>query len=157
MQPSIIHTYSLEILRANCRHIWNKQLCCTQFCLLYILNAIALKFFKAQTKNNPPSPAPAFPLAGHLHLIEQPLHRALYRFSQKSGPIVSVRFGTRLVVVVSSPSLANLAFNNYWHFSLNVSLFPNFCNMKRLQYPLLCIWQIRNKTGQPQQPYGCST
>ncbi|KAI8032580.1 Cytochrome P450 81Q32 [Camellia lanceoleosa] len=66
---------------------------------------VAFKFLsKARTqKNLPPSP-PALPVIGHLHLLKPRLHRTLHGLSQNLGPIITLQFGSRLVVVVSSPS-----------------------------------------------------
>ncbi|KAL7231680.1 hypothetical protein ACSBR2_009836 [Camellia fascicularis] len=73
---------------------------------------IAFKFLsKARTqKNLPPSPPPALPVIGHLHLLKQPLHRTLHQLSQNLGSIFSHRFGSNLVVVVSSPSAVEECF-----------------------------------------------
>ncbi|CAN1776268.1 Cytochrome P450 81Q32, partial [Linum perenne] len=59
--------------------------------------------------NLPPSP-PSLPLIGHLHLLKEPLHRTLQYLSSKYGPIYFLSIGTRNVVVVSSPSLAEECF-----------------------------------------------
>ncbi|KAI8032882.1 Cytochrome P450 81Q32 [Camellia lanceoleosa] len=72
---------------------------------------IAVKFLsKARAqKNLPPSP-PALPVIGHLHLLKHLIHRTLHRLSQNLRPIFPLRFGSRLMVVVSSPSVAEECF-----------------------------------------------
>ncbi|KAH6787219.1 cytochrome P450 [Perilla frutescens var. hirtella] len=72
-------------------------------------------FLKLITRKNyryrlPPSPAPALPLIGHLHLLKPPLHRTFSRFSRTHGPIFSLKLGVRRVVVVSSPNLVKECF-----------------------------------------------
>ncbi|KAK1299630.1 Isoflavone 2'-hydroxylase [Acorus calamus] len=57
------------------------------------------------TNPSPPSPL-ALPIIGHLHIIKKPLHRNLASLSKTYGPILSLRFGSRRVLVVSSPSAA---------------------------------------------------
>ncbi|KAL8117669.1 hypothetical protein AgCh_015519 [Apium graveolens] len=67
------------------------------------------KLFK-KSINLPPSPFPALPILGHLHLIKSPLHRTLDALSKKFGPIISLRFGSSLAVVVSSPAAVEECF-----------------------------------------------
>ncbi|KAM7250715.1 hypothetical protein ACFE04_022598 [Oxalis oulophora] len=70
---------------------------------IFIL-VVAFKFFRttgSRHKNFPPGP-PALPIIGHLHLLKEPLHRTLQTISEKYGPIFSLRFGSRFVLVVSS-------------------------------------------------------
>ncbi|XP_059294562.1 cytochrome P450 81Q32-like [Lycium ferocissimum] len=55
--------------------------------------------------NLPPSPALKLPIIGHLYILKQHMHRTLENLSEKYGPILSLRLGKRLVVVVSSPSM----------------------------------------------------
>ncbi|KAB5547861.1 hypothetical protein DKX38_011267 [Salix brachista] len=75
--------------------------------LLLFLLLIALKFHLSTKHKNsslPPSP-PALPIIGHLHLLKRcPVHLTFYRLATKYGPIISLRFGSRLVVLISSPS-----------------------------------------------------
>lgn len=59
--------------------------------------------------NSPPSPL-ALPLIGHLHLIKNSLHLSLASLSSHYGPIFSLQFGCRSVVVVSSPSAVEECF-----------------------------------------------
>ncbi|XP_023513121.1 cytochrome P450 81D11-like [Cucurbita pepo subsp. pepo] len=61
-------------------------------------------------QNLPPTPFFSLPIIGHLHLIKHPLHRILHNLSKTYGDIFSLRFGSRLVVVVSSPSLVQECF-----------------------------------------------
>ncbi|GMN34487.1 hypothetical protein TIFTF001_004710 [Ficus carica] len=80
--------------------------------LTLIIFLFAFKLFRKAIKphkNLPPSP-PSFPVIGHLHLLKIPLHRTLCGLSRKYGPVFSLWFGSRLVVVVSSPSVVEECF-----------------------------------------------
>nr|GMD55283.1 cytochrome P450 81E8-like [Ipomoea batatas] len=82
--------------------------------ILIISLYIFLKIFRsARRRRLPPFPGIPIPIIGHLHLLKPPLHRTLYRLSQIHGPIISLRLGSRLVVVVSSPSLAEECFTTH--------------------------------------------
>ncbi|KAK6151239.1 hypothetical protein DH2020_016171 [Rehmannia glutinosa] len=71
---------------------------------------IAFKFSTKPKRKLPPSPFPTLPLIGHLHLIKFPVHRTFQKFSDKLGPIFSLRLGNRLMVVVSSPTIVEECF-----------------------------------------------
>ncbi|XP_023543941.1 cytochrome P450 81E8-like [Cucurbita pepo subsp. pepo] len=60
-------------------------------------------------KNLPPSP-PSLPVIGHLHLLKKPLHRNFQNLSAKYGPVMSLRLGSNLAVVVSSSSAVEECF-----------------------------------------------
>ncbi|KAA0032531.1 hypothetical protein IC582_025532 [Cucumis melo] len=76
------------------------------FCLLLAFNFL----HQPHHKNHPPSPSFSLPLIGHLHLLKHPVHRTLQNLSQKHGPVLSLRFGSCLAVVVSSSSLVQECF-----------------------------------------------
>lgn len=73
---------------------------------------IAFKYLANAKTKLPPTPSPTLPLLGHLHHLKFPLHRTFLSFSQKLGPIFSLRLGTRLMVVVSSPAVVEECFTN---------------------------------------------
>lgn len=60
-------------------------------------------------KNLPPSP-PSLPIVGHLHLLKPPVHRTLHLLSLKYGPVFTLWFGSRRVVIVSSPAAVEKCF-----------------------------------------------
>uniref|UniRef100_A0A5B6ZMB2 Uncharacterized protein n=1 Tax=Davidia involucrata TaxID=16924 RepID=A0A5B6ZMB2_DAVIN len=63
-------------------------------------------FFLQKTQNQPPSPFPTLPVLGHLYLLKKPLHRTLSNIATRYGSILLLRFGSRPVILVSSPSAA---------------------------------------------------
>eukprot|EP00250_Pteridium_aquilinum_P003612 c13917_g1_i1 orf=69-449(+) len=54
----------------------------------------------------PPGPGMGLPVLGHMHLLGILPHRSLHDLSQKYGPIIYLRLGSRPTIVLSSPSLA---------------------------------------------------
>jgi len=82
--------------------------------LLALVLIITLKYLFQSRKfrNLPPGPS-ALPIIGNLNLIEQPIHRFFLRMSQKYGKIISLWFGSRLVVVVSSPAAYQECFTKH--------------------------------------------
>ncbi|KAJ0508987.1 putative isoflavone 2'-hydroxylase [Helianthus annuus] len=60
-------------------------------------------------KNLPPSP-PSLPVTGHLHLFKGPVHKVLQRLSSQYGPIMALQFGSRPVLIITSPSAAEECF-----------------------------------------------
>ncbi|KAH7520254.1 hypothetical protein FEM48_Zijuj08G0124600 [Ziziphus jujuba var. spinosa] len=81
-------------------------------CISLAIFLFAFKLILSSTKsykNLPPSP-PSLPIIGHLHLLKSPPHRTLHRLSQKYGPVITLWFGSRRVVIVSSPSAVEECF-----------------------------------------------
>ncbi|KAL4311934.1 hypothetical protein GQ457_01G036950 [Hibiscus cannabinus] len=76
--------------------------------LSFIFLIISSKYlfqWRKRPTNLPPSP-PSLPIIGHLHLLKPPIHRLHHTFSQKYGPIFSLKLGSRLMVVLSSSTAA---------------------------------------------------
>uniref|UniRef100_A0A5B6YT38 Putative CYP81Q32 n=1 Tax=Davidia involucrata TaxID=16924 RepID=A0A5B6YT38_DAVIN len=82
----------------------------TSLSIIFIIIAFKKLFSQTRRRNLPPSPWVALPVIGHLHLLKHPLHRTLHTLSQKHGSIFSLKFGTRLIVAVSSPSAVEECF-----------------------------------------------
>ncbi|KAK6921151.1 Cytochrome P450 [Dillenia turbinata] len=70
--------------------------------LLYLWDAAAGKH-----RRLPPGPLP-LPVIGNLHMLGHLPHQALCHLSKKFGPIMSIRLGNVLAIVVSSPCMARL-------------------------------------------------
>eukprot|EP01018_Ginkgo_biloba_P002415 Gb_32204 [translate_table: standard] len=64
-------------------------------------------------KNTPPSP-PSWPIIGRLDLLlkknNQPIHRLLFLLSERYGPVMHLRLGSRPVLVISSAAHAKECF-----------------------------------------------
>ncbi|KAK4428624.1 cytochrome [Sesamum alatum] len=69
-----------------------------------------------ESSTRPPSKAA---LLGHLYLLKKPLYRSLANISDRYGPVVLLKFGSRRVLVVSSPSAAEEC------FTINDVIFAN--------------------------------
>ncbi|KAL7245327.1 hypothetical protein ACSBR2_000618 [Camellia fascicularis] len=84
------------------------------WCTLTLIFSIffILKLFSPQKPNLPPTPL-SLPIIGHLHLLKTPLHLSLKTLSDRHGPLLSLRFGCRPTVVVSSPSTAEKFFTHH--------------------------------------------
>ncbi|XP_051127409.1 cytochrome P450 81Q32-like [Andrographis paniculata] len=78
--------------------------------LLYIAYIFSPINGTRRRRRLPPTPGAPMPFIGHFRFLKFPLHRTLHHLSQKLGPIFSLRFGNRLVVVVSSPATAEECF-----------------------------------------------
>ncbi|KAL5176239.1 Isoflavone 2'-hydroxylase [Glycine soja] len=63
-----------------------------------------LLFQARKFQNLPPGP-PSLPIIGNLHHLKRPLQRTFRALSNKYGHIISLWFGSRLIVVVSSQTL----------------------------------------------------
>ncbi|KAJ0756588.1 putative isoflavone 2'-hydroxylase [Helianthus annuus] len=75
--------------------------------LMFLAISIFTDYFFHKLRNLPPRPwLPPLPIIGHLYLLNKPLHRSLAKVSAKHGPIQLLQFGSRRVLVVSSPSIA---------------------------------------------------
>ncbi|KAJ8747398.1 hypothetical protein K2173_014433 [Erythroxylum novogranatense] len=81
----------------------------TLLLVLILVFKLVLQEHGKRTNNLPPSP-PSLPILGHLHLVNQPLYRSLGDLCTKYGDVLLLRFGTRKVLVVSSPSAVEECF-----------------------------------------------
>lgn len=113
------------------------------YSLIFLASIFTLKFLlqRRRLKNLPPHP-PTLPIIGNLHLIKPPLHRSFLSLSQKYGPIFSLWFGSRYVVVITSPTLVQECFTKYDTVLANR---PRLLTGKYLFY---------NYTSMGSSPYG---
>ncbi|CAN6309238.1 unnamed protein product [Urochloa humidicola] len=105
--------------------------------LLHHLLGLAIRNGSNKSMRLPPSP-PAIPFLGHLHLVKTPFHAALTRLAACHGPVFSMRLGSRLAVVVSSPDAARECFTEHDVAFANRPLFPSQ-NLASFGGALLCM------------------
>ncbi|KMS99667.1 hypothetical protein BVRB_1g021730 [Beta vulgaris subsp. vulgaris] len=84
------------------------------FAIFVVSYTITQKFLR-KFQNYPPSPFLTLPILGHLHLLkdQNSIHRTLSNLSKKHGPILSLQFGSRHALLVSSPSAAEDCFHGH--------------------------------------------
>ncbi|KAJ3692775.1 hypothetical protein LUZ60_011870 [Juncus effusus] len=75
------------------------------YTLLFLFTTI-LVLLRWKTKPHLPPGPTGLPLIGSLLFLDPSLHTYFTKLSKKYGPIFSLRLGSKLVVVISSPSLA---------------------------------------------------
>ncbi|XP_058217271.1 isoflavone 3'-hydroxylase-like [Rhododendron vialii] len=72
-----------------------------------------IKHILHKLRNHPPTPFPALPLIGHLHLLKKPIHRTLSSLSNHYGPVLFLRFRFRRILVITSQSTAEECFTKH--------------------------------------------
>ncbi|KAJ4982411.1 hypothetical protein NE237_033248 [Protea cynaroides] len=78
--------------------------------LFFLASFLLSKHLFPKTKNLPPSGPISLPIIGQLYLLKKPLHRTLAGISTQYGPILLLKFGSRWILHVSSPSAAEECF-----------------------------------------------
>ncbi|KAI7754736.1 hypothetical protein M8C21_004815 [Ambrosia artemisiifolia] len=75
--------------------------------ILYLLFVIKLtkRLFSNDIRNLPPGP-PKLPIIGNLHQVGDKPHVSLTKFAKEYGPLISLKLGTQVLVVASSPEAA---------------------------------------------------
>ncbi|CAL8996287.1 unnamed protein product [Prunus brigantina] len=82
------------------------------FTSILLLKFTVAKIRQNHDKNLPPSP-PSLPIIGHLHLLKEPIHRTLQSLSSNLGKILFLRWGSRRVLLISSPSIAEECYTKH--------------------------------------------
>ncbi|XP_020547583.1 cytochrome P450 81E8-like isoform X2 [Sesamum indicum] len=108
--------------------------------LIFALYIFTQHFFH-KLRNLPPAPFLNLPFIGHLYLIKKPLYRSLAKISGRYGPVVLLQFGSRRVLVVSSPSAAeecltknDVVFANRPHLLAGKHLGNNYTSLAWTSY-----------------------
>ncbi|KAJ4982041.1 hypothetical protein NE237_032878 [Protea cynaroides] len=80
------------------------------FLFFFLASFLLSKHLFPKTKNLPPSGPISLPIIGQLYLLKEPLHRTLASISAQYGPILLLKFGSRRILHVSSPSAVEECF-----------------------------------------------
>ncbi|KAM0973429.1 hypothetical protein ACFX2J_016606 [Malus domestica] len=78
-----------------------------------LLLTLSIPKITQKHKKNLPSSPPSLPIIGHLHLIKQPIHRTLQPLNSNFGKVLLLRWGSRRVLLISSPSVAEEIFTKH--------------------------------------------
>ncbi|KAI7732043.1 hypothetical protein M8C21_008247 [Ambrosia artemisiifolia] len=77
---------------------------------LLVVSYFITTHIRWKISNLPPTIFPTLPIIGHLYLLKVPINRTFAKISTKHGPIILLQFGSRRVLLVSSPSIAEECF-----------------------------------------------
>ncbi|KAM5565793.1 cytochrome P450 81Q32-like [Rosa sericea] len=83
------------------------------YILLFAIFLFLKNYLQKTNRQLPPSPGLSLPIIGHLYLFKKPIHKTLAKLSDKYGPIVYIKFGSRPVILVSSPSAVEECFTKH--------------------------------------------
>ncbi|KAK4352158.1 hypothetical protein RND71_027676 [Anisodus tanguticus] len=118
-------------------HIFTPILYAPLLLALYIIT----KHFLRKLRNHPPAPFLILPIIGHLYLFKKPLQRSLAKISDRHGTVLLLQFGSRKVLLVSSPSAAeecftknDIIFANRPHLMAGKHLGYNFTSLAWSSY-----------------------
>nr|WET52773.1 cytochrome P450 76BK1 [Scutellaria baicalensis] len=87
--------------------------------LVIVVSLISLAYYyyfgpQRSGKKLPPGPY-ALPIIGHILLLGERPNRSITKLAKQYGPLMSLRFGSLLTVVVSSPEVAREVLQRYDH------------------------------------------
>ncbi|PIM97815.1 Cytochrome P450 CYP2 subfamily [Handroanthus impetiginosus] len=83
------------------------------FSIIWICTLILTSNSRARKSSRlPPGPKP-FPIIGNILALGSKPHQSLAKLSQKYGPIMSLKLGSRTTVVVSSPEIAKIVLQKH--------------------------------------------
>ena len=80
------------------------------FSLLLLLATLSyLYYYKHKLSKNPPLPPGPFawPIVGNIFQMGRDLHSILANLARTHGPLMSLRLGTQLSIIASSPAAAS--------------------------------------------------
>nr|XP_015634607.1 LOW QUALITY PROTEIN: isoflavone 3'-hydroxylase-like [Oryza sativa Japonica Group] len=97
---------------------------------LFLLTLLRILRSKKQQRRLrlPPSP-PSLPVIGHLHLFKKPLHRALSGLAATHGPVLLLHFGSRAVLHVTDPAVAEECLTDHDVTFANRPRLPSSCHL----------------------------
>nr|WET52771.1 cytochrome P450 76BK1 [Holmskioldia sanguinea] len=87
--------------------------------LVIVVSLISLAYYylmrpRRSNKKLPPGPYP-LPIVGNIFQLGERPNRSITKLAKKYGPLMSLRFGSLLTVVVSSPEMAREVLQRYDH------------------------------------------
>ncbi|KAH7446047.1 hypothetical protein KP509_01G035300 [Ceratopteris richardii] len=100
-------------------------------CVIFTLS-VALLSRRSRDIRLPPGP-PALPILGHIHKLGPHPHKSLQKLSSTYGPLMFLRFGSRPLIVASSPEMAREILqkqdqNFSWRFEISVHKVLHSCS-----------------------------